>query len=292
MILVTGATGNVGSEVVRSLRQQGAPIRAFVRDPVEARYRLGDGVQLAPGDFSDRRSVQEALEGVDAVFLSGPDDPRRVAWESDLIDAASAAGVGRIVKLSGIDAAPDSPIGPWAWHAQIERHLLDSGVPAAVLRASFFMSNLLAGAERIAADDLLAAPAGDARIAMIDPGDIGACAATVLTTAGHELRTYVLTGPRAITFAEVAGEISAVTGRDVGYVALPDEAARQGLVEAGTPGPVAEQIVAIFEALRTGAGEHVTDAVAAITGRQPADVASFVRRHARLFAPAAVGAGR
>src|SRR5918911_4110124 len=114
MILVTGATGNAGSEVVRSLRQRGAPVRAFIRNPAEA-GRLGNGVQLATGDFADPRSVRAALEGVDRVFLSGADDPRRVGWETELIDAACAAGVRRIRKLSGVGAPPESPVRPRGW---------------------------------------------------------------------------------------------------------------------------------------------------------------------------------
>src|ERR1700757_1095412 len=101
MILVTGATGVAGSEVVRALRQRGAPVRAFVRDVDGARRRLGDDVELVPGDFADPRSVRAALEGVETTFLSGADDPRRVGWETDLIDAAATAGVRATVKLSG-----------------------------------------------------------------------------------------------------------------------------------------------------------------------------------------------
>jgi uncharacterized protein YbjT (DUF2867 family) len=292
VILVTGATGSAGSEVVRALMERGAPVRAFVRDPVTARRKLRDGVHVVPGDFADPRSVLAALAEVDVLFLSGADDPRRVGWETDLIDAASAAGVQRIVKLSGIGAAPDSPVGPWAWHGQIERHLLGSGVPAVMLRASFFMSNLLAGARQIAEGGSLAAPAGDAKIAMVDPRDVGVCAATVLTTAGHEGRAYVLTGPQAVSFAEVARAIASVAGREVAYLPLSDEAARQGLIETGIPDPVAQQIVAVFAALRGGAGAKVTDTVQSLTGRPPADVAAFFGRHAHLFTPVSVGAGQ
>jgi uncharacterized protein YbjT (DUF2867 family) len=292
MILVTAAMGNAGSEVVRVLRRRGAPVRAFVRDTAEARRRVGDNVELAQGDFADPNSVREALDGVDAVFLSGPDDPRRVGWETDLIDAAASAGVRRIVKLSGIGAAPESPVEPWSWHGQIERHLLASGLPAVVLRASFFMSNLLPGAEQIANGGPLAAPAGTARIAMIDPRDVGACAAAALTSERHEGHTYVLTGPRSITFTEVAHEISRVAGRPVEYVQLPDESARHGLIEAGTPAPVAEGIVAIFAALRRGAGEQVTDAVESLTGRPAADIAAYIHRHAHPFTPVTAGLAR
>ena len=292
MILVTGATGIAGSEVVHALRQRGAPVRAFVRDPDVARGRFGEDVQLAQGDFADQASVQAALADVDRVFLSGADDPRRVGWETELIDAASAAGVRQIVKLSGIGSARDSPVPPWFWHGQIEQHLLQSRMPAVVLRANFFMSNLLASAEQIARAGQLAAPAANARIAMIDPRDFGAAAAAVLTEEGHDGRTYVLTGPTAITFADVARELSTVTGREVEYLGLPDKTAQQGLIASGAPAPVAEIVISIFGALRKGSGERVTDDVQALTGSPPTDIATFTRRHAHLFTPATVGAER
>jgi uncharacterized protein YbjT (DUF2867 family) len=127
---------------------------------------------------------------------------------------------------------------------------------------------------------------------MIDPRDVGACAAAALTSERHEGHTYVLTGPRSITFTEVAHEISRVAGRPVEYVQLPDESARHGLIEAGTPAPVAEGIVAIFAALRRGAGEQVTDAVESLTGRPAADIAAYIHRHAHPFTPVTAGLAR
>ena len=100
MILVTGATGTTGSEVVRALERRGARVRAFVRDPGKAQVLFGDAVEVATGDFADAESVRAALDGVDTVLLSCADDPRRVEWETSAIDAAAAAGVERIVKLS------------------------------------------------------------------------------------------------------------------------------------------------------------------------------------------------
>src|SRR5690349_12320925 len=123
MILVTGATGRAGVEVVRSLVERGERVRALVRDPERARAVLGEAVELALGDYADAPSVRAALRGADAVFLSGPDDPRRVRWECDLIDAAAAARVGRIVKLSSFAAERGSPVAFWDWHARIEEHL-------------------------------------------------------------------------------------------------------------------------------------------------------------------------
>jgi uncharacterized protein YbjT (DUF2867 family) len=283
MILVTGATGIAGSQVVRALLEQRQDVRAFVRDPDKARHLFGDAVDLAPGDFAEPRSLRAALDGVGDLFLSGADDPRRVEWETAAIDAAAGAGVRRIVKLSSIVAQPGAPVAFWDWHGQIEQHLRHSGVPAAILRSNFFMSNLLAAAAPVALEGKLFAPAGQARIAMIDPRDVGAAAAAVLTTAGHDGETYVLTGPEAVTYSQVAGALSDATGREVEFVDLPDEAATRGLIQAGLPGFAAEQVVAIFAQARLGVAAQVTATVETLTGRPPRDVASFARDSASLF---------
>jgi uncharacterized protein YbjT (DUF2867 family) len=290
MIVVTGATGNAGSEVVRAVTARGARVRAFVRDPGTARARLGADVELAAGDLADRRSVRAAFEGADALLLSCADDPRRVGWETAAIDAAVAAGVRRVVKLSAATAEPGSPVAFWDWHGQVEQHLRASGAGWVILRASWYMSNLLAGAPRVAAEGRLYAPAGEARIAMIDPRDVGAAAAAVLSSPGHEGQTYLLTGPRAITYAEVAAELSAATESRVEFIDVPDDAARQAMIGDGLPGFAAEQIVKMFGRLRQGAAAQVSPAVETLTGSAPRDFASFARDHARLFAPVAAAA--
>src|SRR5829696_885676 len=292
MILVTGATGRTGSEVVRALLDKGRSVRAFVRDPDKAQRLFGDAVALAVGDFADPASVHAACEGVEQVFLSGADDPRRVEWETAAIDLAASSGVRRIVKLSSIEAEPGSPAAFWDWHGRVEHHLRASEIPAVVLRSSFFMSNLLAAAEQVACEGRFYAPAGAARIAMVDPRDVGAAAAAVLTTAGHDHRAYVLTGPEAITHAQVAAELSTVTHGVVQFVDVPDEAARQGMTRAGVPDVVARHVVEVYAMLRRGAGERVTATVESLTGRPPRDFATFARDHAHLFTPAAVGAER
>lgn len=284
MIVVTGATGNAGAEVVRALTARGGRVRAFVRDPGRARARLGENIELAVGDFADPPSVRAALEGADALLLSCADDPRRVGWETAAIDAAVAAGVRRIVKLSAMAAEPGSAVAFWDWHGQVERHLRASGAGWVILRASWYMSNVLAGASRVAAEGRLYAPAGAARIAMIDPRDVGAAAAAVLSSAGHEGQTYLLTGPRAITYGEVAAGLSAATASRVEFVDVPAGSAYQAMINDGMPGFVAEQIVAMFAGLRQGAAAQVSPAVETLTGSAPRDFACFARGHARLFA--------
>ncbi len=292
MILVTGATGNAGSQVVRALLERGQPVRAFVRDPHKARSLFGDAADLALGDFAEPASVRAAFKGVEQVFLSGADDPRRVPWEMHAIDVAAASGVRRIIKLSSIVAEPGGPVAFWDWHGQVEQHLSESGVPAVVLRSNAFMSNVVAAAEQVAHEGRLYAPSGQARIAMIDPHDVGAAAAAVLTTAGHDGQTYVLTGPEAITYAQVAAELSAATDRQVEFIDVSDEGAKQGMIQAGLPDFIAERVVEVFAMLRQGAGEEVTATVESLSGCAPRDFASFARHHAHLFTPVAVGAER
>ena len=282
-VLVTGATGNVGSQVVRELRGHGASIRALVRDPDRAAEKLGGGVELAAGDFSDSASLRRALEGVEHVFLTSADGPQKVEHETTLIDAATAAGMPLIVKLSTIGAEVGSPLPPFDWHGRIEEHLRRSAVSAVILRSSFYMSNLLASAEAIRHTGKLFAPADEARIAMINPRDVAAVAAVVLTTDGHERQAYELTGPEAITYERIAEELSAATGRPVEFVDVSEEAARQGFVEAGMPAWLVEHLIELFRIIRLGALEWTTDTVRVLTGREPRSFAEFAREHAGLF---------
>ncbi len=282
-VLVTGATGNVGSGVVRELQDRGVDVRAFVRDAGKA-AGMFDGAELASGDFSDAASVRRAVEGAEGVFLACSNDPLQVEYETGVIGAAREAGVRRIVKLSALGAGVGSPVAFWDWHGRIEEHLRASGLPAVVLRPAFNMTNLLGSVEGVMHTGSLFAPADGARIAMIHPGDVAAVAAAALTEDGHEGETYTLTGPEAITFERVAEELSAVVGRRVRFVPVPDEVARQAFVESGIPDFVAGQIVAVFGFLRRGAQDRTTGTVRALTGREPSGLARFAHDHVRLLA--------
>ncbi len=166
----------------------------------------------------------------------------------------------------------------------IEQHLRRSEVPAVVLRPNFYMSNLLGSAETIRQTGKLFAPADGAKIAMIDPRDVAAVAAVVLTTdIGHEGQTYELTGPEAITYEHIAEELSAATGRLIEFVDVPDEAARQGFLGAGMPDWLVEHLVALFGIIRQGALEQTTDTVHSLSGREPRTFAQFAHEHVGLF---------
>jgi uncharacterized protein YbjT (DUF2867 family) len=286
-VLVTGATGNVGRHVVRELRERGAAVRAFVRDPEGARERLGGDVELAAGDFADAGSLRRALEGVGRVFLSSADGPEKVAHETAVVDACTAAGVELIVKASTDRADPASPLAPLAWNGRSEEHLRRSGVPFTILRSAFYMTNLLAAAEEVRSAGRLFAPAGDGQIAMIAPQDVGAVGALVLITDGHAGATYRLTGPEAIGYRDVARELSRATGARVDYVDVPEEAARGGLAAAGMPDWLLEHLIGAFRLIRAGAFAETTATVRTLTGGEPRSFGDFARDHAALFGAAA-----
>lgn len=259
------------------------PVRAFVRDLDRAAEALGDGVELAAGDFTDPTSIRTALDGVQRVFLCSPNHPHQVEHETNVIDAAVGAGVRRLVKLGANGANLGSPLQFWDAHARIERHLRVSGLPSVVLHPSTYTSNLLAAAETIKLTGRLFAPAGEARMPLIDPRDVAAVAAVVLTEDGHEGRTYPLTGPEAVTYDQVAEQLSVAIGRSITYVDVPDPAAREAMTHAGLPEWLADQLVILWGELRRDAAATTTDVVRVLTGREPRTVADFGRDFAAAF---------
>jgi len=280
-VLVTGATGTIGSRVVRELRDRRVRVRALVHhhalDP-----DLSD-IGAVHGDLADPIAVREAVSGVHTLFVACANVPDQVALECGLIDAAHAAGVQRIVKLSAQGAEIGSPVAYWDWHARIEAHLESSGIPAAVLRPSFLMSNLFAAAPQLRHTGSLIAPAAAARITMIDPADVASAAVAALLDDRHDGRIHQLTGPVAVGYADVAAELTSVVGSPVGYVNVPGEAARQYLVGAGVPPFAADQVVRIFAQLRAGAQATPVDAVRALVGRPSRAFAEFAADHAAAF---------
>src|SRR5215203_5426217 len=282
-ILVTGATGTVGSGVVRELLDRGVAVRTFVRDPGKATEMFGAGVEIVTGDFADAASVRRAMDGVERVFLTCSAVPQQVDYGIGVIDAAREAGVRQIVQLSAHGAAVGSPVAFWDWQGQVEAHLRTSGIPAVVLRPTFKMTNLLVWADEVRREGILAMPANGASVAMVDPRDISAVAASVLLGEEHGDQTYTVTGPTAITFEQVAKELSDVAGRSVRYVDLPDETAGPTLIGLGYPEFAIPQIVTLFGILRRGDQSKASEIVRDLTGREPRSISQFARDHAGRF---------
>ncbi|MCX5123526.1 MULTISPECIES: SDR family oxidoreductase [unclassified Streptomyces] len=276
-VVVTGATGNVGRHVVSELRRRGIPHRAFTRDPERATAVLGPGADLVQGDFADPASLRAAFAGAEQAFLSCANDPRQVGNAANAIEAAATAGVRQIVMLSTVGAEAGAAETFADQHGRIEHRLRSAGIPFVILRSSFLMSNLLGSLPTIGQAGRIFLPADDARVAMIDPRDVAACAVAVLSGQSRDGETHLITGPEALTFTEVAHRLSSALGRTVEYVAVPDEAALAGMLGAGLPPWLAEGVVGIFQLLREGTNADTTDSVRQLTGHDPRPVADFAR---------------
>jgi len=283
MILITGATGTVGGETVRQLAALGAPVRALARSPDKARSMLGAGVEVAAGDLNDRASLDAALRGVERAFLVVPVDDRSVAQHENFIAAARRAGTRQIVKLSGMGAGLDSPVAFLRWHAEGVKMLEASGIPFTQLLPNSFMQNLLLAAPTIAGEGSLYQPGGDAKISHIDARDIAAVAVKALTEAGHEGKGYVITGPEALSFAEIADKLSQVLGKPVRYFDIPPEQYRQQLLQFGVPEWQADAVLALYAFYREGKGAVVTNSVTEVTKKSPITFDQFARDYSDAF---------
>src|SRR3954463_15036344 len=221
MILITGATGTVGREVIGELQRMGAGrVRALVRDPARASFIREAGFETVEGDFDKPETLDAALEGVERALLLTPPSPHTVAQQGAFIEAARRASVRRVVKLSALGADATAPEGFGKWHGQAEELLKSSGLGWTILRPNFFMQNLLGQAQTIATQGAIYQPGGDARASLIDARDIATVAARTLTDEGHEGKTYTLTGPVAVSYADAAARLSDATGKSISYVAI------------------------------------------------------------------------
>jgi uncharacterized protein YbjT (DUF2867 family) len=285
MILVTGATGTVGSEVVRQLSAAGVPVRALVRDPARGEAIAGPGVEIVPGDLLDPASLDPALDGVDKLFLLTAFTPDQETPAANAIAAAQRAGGVHVVRMSVVGASEDSSFGTGRGCARTERQLSQSGLAWTVLQPHAFMQNVLGNAGTIATEGALYGTTGEGRIGTVDTRDIASVARTVLTEPGHTGKTYVLTGPESLTHADMAATLAAVLGQEVRYVDVAPDQYEQTLLGYGLPEPLAEDIRVLYgEIFRSGGGDFVTTHVQDVTGRAPRSFEEFVRDHATAFA--------
>jgi len=284
MILVTGATGLNGSELVRRLSAKGIPSRALVRNLVKAQPLASlPHVEVVEGDMARPDSLTAAFRGVERAMLISSSDPTMLEVQSSFIDAARKAGVKHVVKLSGIIPELDSPFRFARMHAEIEKRLEASGMAYTHLRAGEFMPSYFRQVPSIVARGILALPMADARIASIDIGDIAEVAIAVLTTDGHEGKIYPLTGPEALSMAEVAEKLSVVTGKAIRYVDVPPEEARQARLAAGFPPYLAEGLDELFAERRKGKESRVWPTIEEVFGWKPTSFDEFANRNAAIF---------
>lgn len=284
MILITGATGTNGTELIKLLASRGVSVRAMVRSKDSAGKIAGlASVELAIGNFDDPVTLDQSLQGVERAFLLTNSTERAEAQQRAFVEAARRAGLRHVVKLSQFAADERSPVRFLRYHAAIERAIVESGMAYTFLRPNLYMQGLLGFAQSIKSTGQLFAAAADARVSVVDVRDNAAVAAAALTEPGHEGRTYTLTGPQALTHAEMAAAISEAVGRTVTFVDIPPEAMRGALLGLGMPPWQADGLIEDYAHYRRGEAAAVMSGVRDATGRPPRPFSAFARDYAPAF---------
>lgn len=283
-ILVVGATGRIGGELIRLLAAAGKPVRALVRPGSAATASFAQDVEIVPGDLGDRDSLDVATKGIQAAFIAIRDHPDQLQWETNLIASLEARAPVQLVKVSAFAASLDPPPGYGRNHAAIEARLRESRLPWTVLQPYMYMQNFLEIADAVRYAGRIPLPLGHSRVAFIDTRDVARAAASVLGESGHDEQTYVLTGPESLRCADVAEAMTAVLARKVGYVPVPQWLAGRLMRLSGVTDWDVEMRTELFQMLRRNGEADTNDTLARLTGAGPTPLQAFLRDHRPVFA--------
>lgn len=280
-ILLTGANGKVSAATIAALKGSGHTLIGLVRDPSKAQHL---GIELRTGDLDRPRTLEGAFDGVDTAWLLAPPGALAPAQSSNALWAARQAKVQHVVRMSAIGAAHDAPTLNGRLHALSDAELAASGIPYTILKPHFFMQNLLMAAGSVAEQGAIYFALGEGTLPMVDVADIAASAAQVLRDpAAHAGKTYTLTGNTSVGIGQVAAAIGEAIGKPVKYVPVPVAAAVESLAKMGLDDFAQVSMRDYFTAYSRNWASEPTDAVEALTGRQPHSIAEFARQYAGAF---------
>lgn len=283
-ILVTGATGTIGSALIQQLAARDVPFRALVRSSSRAQVlpKL-PGMEVVLGDFDDQESMRRALEGMSRAFLLTNSTSQAETHQRSFVDAAQRAGVQYIVKLSQWAADPHSPVRFLRYHAAVEQHIQESGMAYTFLRPNLFMQGILSFRDSIVTQGRFFAPIGNARVSIVDIRDIASVAATALVEDRHRGKIYNLTGPEALTHQEMAQTLSAALHHPIEFIDIPPQAMHDTMLAVGFPAWQAEGLIEDYAHYARGEAADVTTAVYDATGKQPRSFERFAHDYAPAF---------
>jgi uncharacterized protein YbjT (DUF2867 family) len=272
MILVTGSPGNIGTPLAQQLLEQGRKIRLMVRNPKKEDQVVADlrsrGAEVVQGDFSDPASLPPCFTGVESAFLLVPVAQETAEWKNNFIRAAEENGVERIVNLSVSGASSSSPVALFRWHWEAEQTLESSGIAWTHLQptdlARFNIRSIL---PTVQAQGAFYSTVGQGRVALVDEEDVAEVAATALTEDGHEGKKYVLTGPKEVSYPEMAEALASKLGKPVKYIDIDPAQAKQAMIGAGMPDWVADFINELRELEKSGGASGPTQDIQKLLGR-------------------------
>jgi uncharacterized protein YbjT (DUF2867 family) len=283
-ILVTGATGNVGSQVVKQLADHQVNVLAAVRSPNKVQSLKNDHVSLVEFDIEQPETIEKALQGIDKIFLLTPLVPNMVEVSNNLVEAAKKAGVKHIVKSSGMGAESEPGIALTRWHRAAEKAIEASGIAFTFVRPNGFMQNYANFfGHSIKTQNTFYLPMGDGKVSHIDARDIASVATVALTENGHEGKAYEVTGSQAISNTEIAAIISQIVGRQINYVDVSEDAASAEMKQSGMPEVLVEATMELYGIYKAGYASEVTATVEQVTGNKPILFEQFVRDYVDVF---------
>jgi len=289
MILVTGASGTVGREVLNQVAKKGVRHRAMYRSDREA-AKAPAATQTVVADFAKKDTLDAALRGIRAVYLVCSPIPDLVQLETAMIDACAAAGVKHVVLNSALGAGDYGKSFP-SWHRKVEDHLRSTALSWTILRPNSFHQNTVSYyAPSIRAQGVFYASLGEARMSYVDVRDVAAAAAAALAGEAHEGKIYELNGPEALTSREIADKIGQQAGRSVKYVDIPMAAQHQAMLDAGMPDWQATALTELQQYYVNGRGGDLDDTLESIIGRPPIPLDAFLQENAAQFREQAANA--
>lgn len=283
MILITGATGTIGREVVRLLAAGQERVRAMTRSPARTVASFPFGVEVVRADFTDPESLVVAAEGAKAVFMLSAPGPWVVQHDEAMLAAARSAGVRKAVKLSAIGTGDERDVKVGDWHLPGEQAVRSSGLAWTVLRPSSFASNALRWAEAIRAGTPIPNPMGTGTQGVIDPTDVAEVAARTLTSPDHDGHVYTLTGPELLSVHDMAQQLGHVLGRTIETVDVPLEDYRVQLSAAGMDPAFIETAVTGARLIAEGGNATLTGDVERVLGRPARTFAGWAHDHRAAF---------
>jgi uncharacterized protein YbjT (DUF2867 family) len=281
LILVTGATGTIGRDVVKELARRGAKVSAGVRDKAKASTLFPPEVELVEFDFENAGTLSNALKGVTKLFVLPPLIPNQTETVNRLIDVAKKSGLKKIVKLSAIGTETELSFTVGNLHAATDQYIRESGVAHTLLRPNSFMQNFINYFPP--RNGIIYLPWGNGKASFIDARDIASVAAEILTSGEHRGKIYTLTGPTALGVADVAKILSDASGREIKYTDVPESAARDGMLQAGLPQWQVDALMELHAINKQSLWSAVTSDIENIIGRPPTSFEQFARDYATRF---------
>jgi uncharacterized protein YbjT (DUF2867 family) len=288
-ILVTGATGTVGSEVVNQLSniKSDFKIKAAVRSVENAKKVKGDGIEVIQADYNKPETLRETLRDIDRLFIVPPESPNAIEQASNVIDEVKKSEIKHVVKLSALGADVESIVSSLRLHRQTEKIIEEAGIPFTFLRPAEFMQNFVNWyGPTIRSDNAFYLPAGNPKVSFVDVRDIAAVAVKVLTDNGngrHKGKVYTITGPEILSYHQAAEILSEATGKKIRYINVPEEEYRQEMKDSGIGDWWINVIMEVYEFYKSRIQEQISTAVEEVTGKKPITFAQFAKDYSEAF---------